>query len=183
MGKHELCLAHTQHTFQQGSSNTIRPRNAKSNVAKRIAAFVNRQPKRRRLLAKGGLADEDIDYEALWDEFTSMVRSNKKCRARVLEDVRVESDGTFSFECSEAKELCDCIVKVGETGVEPHFYAEDGDYTLELNVFRDDESGYVSYEIKENDDYSAYGDVNEGDVEDETGYRRRLLDSRGGRGS
>ena len=30
-------------------------------------------------------------------------------------------------------------------------------------------------EIKENDDYLAYGDVNEGDVEDATGYRRRLL--------
>ena len=102
-----------------------------------------------------------------------MVRSNKKCPARVLEDVHVESDGTFSFECSEAKELCDCIVKVGETGVEPRFYAEDGDYTLELNVFRDGE--YVSYEIKENDDYLAYGDVNEGDVEDATGYRRRRL--------
>ena len=138
---------------------------------------------RRRLLAKGGLADEDIDYEALWDEFTSMVRSNKKCRGRVLEDVHVESDGTFSFECSEAKELCDCIVKVGETGMEPHFYAEDGDYTLELNVFRDDESGYVSYEIKENDDYLAYGDVNEGDVEDATGMRRRLLQVGGNGGS
>ena len=54
-----------------------------------------------------------------------------------------------------------------------HFYAKDGDYTLELNVFRDDESGYVSYEIKENDDYLAYGNVNEGDVEDATGMRRR----------
>ena len=111
-----------------------------------------------------------------------MVRSNKKCPARVLKKVHVESDGTFSFECSEAKELCDCIVKVGETGVEPHFYAEDGDYTLELNVFRDDESGYVSYEILENGEALAYGDVNEGDVEGATGYRRRrrLLRNSGG---
>lgn len=184
--KHQLCLPHTQHTFQQGRSNTIEPRNAKSNVAKRIAAFVNRQRSRsrRRLLTKGGLADENIDYEALWDEFTSMVQSNNKCRARVLEDVNVESDGTFSFECSEAKELCDCIVKVGETGVEPRFYAEDGDYTLELNVFRDGD--YVSYEIMENGEALAYGDVNEGDVEDATGMRRRrrrLLQGGGHHGS
>ena len=151
----------------------------------KCAAVEKSQPKRRRLLAKGGLTDEHIDYEALWGEFTSMVRSNKKCRARVLEDVHVESDGTFSFQCSEAKELCDCIVKAGETGIKPHFYAEDGDYKLELNVLRDDESGYVSYEIKENDDYLAYGDVNEGDVEDATGYRRRrrLLQSGVGGGS
>merc|ERR1711871_297712 len=82
--KYQLCLPHTQHTFQQGRSNTIKPRNAKSNVAKRISAFVNRQRSRRRLLAKGGLADEDIDYGARWNDFTRMVRSNKKCPARVL---------------------------------------------------------------------------------------------------
>ena len=39
-------------------------------------------------------------------------------------------------------------------------------------MFRN-EDDYVSYEIKENDDYLAYGDVNEGDVEDATGWRRR----------
>ena len=97
----------------------------------------------------------------------------------------MESDGTFSFECSEAEELCDCIVKVGETGMEPQFYAEDGDYKLELNVFRD--GGYVSYEIKENGEALAYGDVNEGDVEDATGHRRRrrrrLLQAGAGGGS
>merc|ERR1711907_308642 len=105
--------------------------------------------------------------EALWDEFTLMVRSNGKCRARVLKDVHVESDGAFSYECSVAKALCNCIVKVGKTGMEPKFYAKDGDYKLELNVFRD--GGYVSYEILENGKALAYGDVNEGDVEGVTG--------------
>merc|ERR1712196_392136 len=34
--EHQLRLRHTQHTFQ-GRSNTIKPRNSKSNVVKRIA--------------------------------------------------------------------------------------------------------------------------------------------------
>jgi len=171
--KHQLCLPYTQHTFLQGRSNTIKPRNAaRANIIKRIAAFVNRQRRRRRrLLAKDGLTDEDINYEAHWEEFTSMVKSNGKCHHSVLKHVHVESDGTFSFECSKAEELCNCIVKVGKDGVEPNFYAKDGDYKLELNVFRD--GGYVSYEILENGEALAYGDVNEGDVEGATGYRRR----------
>merc|ERR1711871_478356 len=126
-----------------------------------------RQPR----LSKDGVTYENIDYEALWGEFTSMVKSNGKCRDGILQDVRVESGGIFSFECSEAEELCDCIVKVGVTGVEPHFYVEDGDYKLALDVFRDNESGYVSYKIKEGDEYIDYGDVNDGRVD----RRRRRL--------
>ena len=75
---------------------------------------------------------------------------------------------------------------VGETGWEAKFFSpEEEGSSLELTVFRNGD-GYVSYEIKENDDYLAYGDVNEGDVEDATGMRRRrrrLLQGGGHHGS
>ena len=42
---------------------------------------------------------------------------------------------------------------------------EDDSCSLELTVFRTDDGdnkGYAAYEIKEGDDYIAYGDVNDG---------------------
>ena len=71
--------------------------------------------------------------------------------------------------------MCDYIVGVGETGWEAKFFSpeEEGSY-IHLTVFKN-EDGYVSYELKENDVALAYGDVNEGDVEVATGYRRRRL--------
>eukprot|EP00944_MAST-04C_sp_MAST-4C-sp1_P006283 g6283.t1 len=138
------------------------------------------KPRGRRLLS----SDYDFDYPALWDEFASNVLTNGECDGRVLQDVEVDKDGSFEFECSKANALCACIVGVGETDWEAEFFSpeEEGSF-LELTVFRDDETGYVSYELKENGEYLAYGDVNEGDVEGVTGYRRRrrlLQASRGG---
>ena len=52
---------------------------------------------------------------------------------------------------------------------------------VELNVFRDGD--YVSCEIMENGEALAYGDMNEEDVEDATGMRRRLLQSGSHHGS
>ena len=52
---------------------------------------------------------------------------------------------------------------------------------VELNVFRDGD--YVSWEIMENGEALAYGDMNEEGVEDATGMRRRLLQVGGNGGS
>jgi len=118
----------------------------------------------------------DFDYSALWDEFASNVLTNGECDGKILQDVDVHEDGSFAFECSKAEKLCDCIVGVGETGWEAHFFSpEEEGSALELTVFRDDETGYVAYEIMENGEALAYGNVNEGDAEDATGYRRRRL--------
>ena len=127
----------------------------------------NAVQKRRRLLGN------TLDYELLWSDFLINVKSKGGCPAWVLKDVTVEQNGEFWFECSYAKKLCECIVDVGENNKQVTFFSEIEKDSLELTVFSND--GYVSYEILENDEDIAYGDVNEGDVEGATGYRRRRL--------
>ena len=67
-----------------------------------------------------------------------------------------EDDGSFSFHCSQAASLCNCIQHVGWSGEEPHFVAGN----IGLNVFRHE--GLVGYEITEDGYAVVYGDVNEG---------------------
>ena len=83
----------------------------------------------------------------------------------------------------QAGGLCDCIVGVGATGWEAHFFSpEQEGISLELTMFKDKKTGYVSYVIMKNGKTLAYGDVNEGDVEGATGNRRRRRLLQGGAG-
>eukprot|EP00944_MAST-04C_sp_MAST-4C-sp1_P016177 g16177.t1 len=122
----------------------------------------------------------DFDYSALWNEFASKLLTNGECAGEILQDVDVNQDGAFQFKCSKAIALCNCIVGVGETGWKAHFFSpEEEGSSIELNVLKDDKTDYVSFEIMENGEHLAYGDVNEGDVEGAIGNGRRRLLSTG----
>ena len=102
-----------------------------------------------------------------WDEFTTYVQTAQgTCNSQILQDVSVSNDGSFSFHCSQAAALCNCIQHVGGSGEEQHFVAGN----IGLNVFRHD--GLVGYEITEDGEALVYGDVNEGRMDRR---RRRLL--------
>ena len=125
-------------------------------------ATSNEEKRRRRLL---GYSDD-------WNEFTTYVQTAQgTCNSHILQDVSVYDDGSFSFKCSQAAALCNCIQHVGWSGEEQHFVAGN----IGLNVFRQD--GLVGYEITEDGEALVYGDVNEGRMD----RRRRLLsNNRGG---
>ena len=130
--------------------------------------------------SRRGLLSE-IDYSALWEDFVEYVEVDEQqadvCSSGydMLSQVSVHSNGAFEFSCDQSPRLCKCISAIGTGKVgDQVFFADD----LELTVFRADD-GYA-YEIKEGDEYIDYGDVNDGRRDRR---RRRLLDSRGGRGS
>merc|ERR1712006_29621 len=114
-----------------------------------------------------------LGYSDDWDEFTTYVKTTwGTCNSEILQDVNVDDDGSFSFHCSQAAALCNCIQHVGGSGEEQHFVAGN----IGLNVFLHE--GEVSYEITEGGEAFSYGDVNEGKMDRR---RRRLLqNSKGG---
>ena len=122
----------------------------------------NEEKRRRRRL---------LGYSDDWNEFTTYVQTAQgTCNSHILQDVSLYDDGSFSFHCSQAAALCNCIQHVGWSGEEQHFVAGD----IGLNVFRHE--GLVGYEITEYGYTVVYGDVNGGRMD----RRRRLLQQGGG---
>jgi len=81
--------------------------------------------------------------------------------------------GEFYFSCSQSRKLCECIEHVVKSSEEQTFAAGN----IGLAVFFQD--GTVGYEISEDGEAFAYGDVNEG----KNARRRRRLLQRSGGGS
>merc|ERR550514_2657345 len=109
-----------------------------------------------------------LGYSDDWNEFTTYVQTTQgTCNSEILQDVSVYDDGSFSFHCSQAAALCNCIQHVGWSGEEQHFVADN----IGLNVFRHE--GLVGYKITEDGYAVVYGDVNEGRIDRRR--RRRLL--------
>ncbi len=126
----------------------------------------NEEQRRRRLLDLG------YDYSAIWNKFTMDVDTVKgTCSSEILKDVKVKSDGSFSFQCSKAKALCACIEHVGESGKTQEFVG--GSSNIFLNLFLSD--GIVGYEIQGKNSEIEYGAVNDGKMDRR---RRRLLRAR-----
>ena len=126
-----------------------------------------------------GKTGEEYDYSALWEDFVEYVEVDEQqadvCSSGydMLSQVNVDSNGAFEFSCRRSPRLCKCISAIGTGKVGDQVFFADN---LELTVFRQDdpdEEGYeyAAYEIKEGDEYIAYGDVNDG----RTDRRRRLL--------
>ena len=122
----------------------------------------NEEQRRRRLL------DLDYDYSAMWNKFTMDVTTKGTCSSEILKDVKVKSDGSFSFQCSKAKALCACIEHVGDSGKTQEFVG--GSSNIFLNLFLSD--GIVGYEIQGKNGEIEYGAVNDGKMDRR---RRRLL--------
>eukprot|EP00944_MAST-04C_sp_MAST-4C-sp1_P001011 g1011.t1 len=161
-------LIATKYTYLH-KTNSVKPKPGNGEKLKeaimKVVESKNNNNRRRRLLG----------WNAHWKEFTADVKTTQgSCNSELLKDVHIEDSGSFRFECSKAKALCACIQHVGSSGEEQHFLAGN----VQLNVFRLD--GTVSYEIFEDGNSLAYGDVNDGMVNKR---RRRLLSSRGGGGS
>merc|ERR1711918_103290 len=101
-----------------------------------------------------------VGYSDVWNVFTTYVQTKRgTCNSHMLQDVSVDGDGSFSFKCSQAAALCNCIQHVGGSGEEQHFVAGN----IGLNVFRLD--GTVSYEITEDGNAVVYGAVNDGKMD------------------
>jgi len=169
-------LAGTKYTLLE-KPNSLKPKNGEIGAKLMIAvqkAVADKKDntnneKRRRRRRLVGFSDD-------WDEFTTYVQTAQgTCNSQILQDVSVSNDGSFSFKCSQAAALCNCIQHVGGSGEEQHFVAGN----IGLNVFRQD--GLVGYEITEDGEAFSYGDVNEGRMDRRR--RRRLLQSDGAGGS
>eukprot|EP00942_MAST-04A_sp_MAST-4A-sp1_P011591 g11591.t1 len=133
-------------------------------AVKKVVRSKEGENRRRRLL----------NWKNHWEQFTTYVETAKgSCPKSILTGVNVEPNGEFYFSCSQSPKLCKCIKNVGSSGKEQHFLAGN----IGLVIFFQDST--VSYEISEDGNPFAYGDVNEGMNE----RRRRLLQARGGGGS
>ena len=161
-------LAGTKYTLLE-KPNSLKPKNGE--IGKKLMIAVKKavadkkdntnEEKRRRRRLLVGFSDD-------WNEFTTYVQTAQgTCNSQILQDVSVSNDGSFSFKCSQAAALCNCIQHVGGSGEEQHFVAGN----IGLNVFRQD--GLVGYEITEDGEAFSYGDVNEGRMDRRR--RRRLL--------
>ena len=133
---------------------------------------------RRRLLSK-----VRMDWDDAWSGFISNVNSHGdndgKCKVHnSLSGVNVDTDGSYSFSCSQSPDLCDCISQVGtgSTNADTQYFVNQN-MGIYLGVFKD--GGTAAYEICEiNGECHAYGDVNDGK---NARRRRRLLgNARGG---
>jgi len=129
--------------------------------------------RKRKLLA-------ETNNAALWKEFVAYVKGGQStsinCRngRDMLSGVTVYEDGSFSFACSNTGNLCNCISDVGSSKVQEQIFSA-GKLSLILFSHR----GQAAYEIQENGEALAYGDVNSGRVD----RRRRLMQDGGGGGS
>ena len=114
-----------------------------------------------------------LNWKNHWEQFTTYVETTKgSCPESILTGVIVKPTGEFYFSCSQSPKLCDCIEHVADSSEEQTFAAGN----IGLAVFLVD--GTVGYEISEDGEAFAYGDVNEG--KNARRRRRRLLQSRGG---
>ena len=132
---------------------------------------------RRRLLSK-----VRMDWNDAWSGFTSNVNSHGdndgKCKVHnSLGGVKDDADGSYSFSCSQSRDLCDCASGVGTGSVSDTQYFVNQNMGIYLGIFRND-GDEASYEICEIDgECVAYGDVNDGK---NARRRRRLLGRRSG---
>jgi hypothetical protein len=159
-------LAGTKYTSLE-KRNSLKPKSSETGEKLMIAvknviagekANSNEEKRRRRRL---------VGYSDDWNEFTTYVQTAQgTCDSQILQDVHVYDDGSFSFHCSQAAALCNCIQHVGGSGEEQHFVAGN----IGLNVFRQD--GLVGYEITKDGKAVVYGNVNDGRMDRR---RRRLL--------
>ena len=124
-----------------------------------------------------------MDWGDAWSSFISDVNSHGdndgKCKVhKSLSGVNVDTDGSYSFSCSQSPDLCNCISQVGtgSTSADTQYFVNEN-MGIYLGVFKHE--GAAAYEICEiNGECHAYGNVNDG--MNARRRRRRLLQGRGG---
>ena len=166
-------LASTKYTLLE-KTNSLKPKNGEAGekLMKAIETVaVAGKENDSNSKADNNNSEEKRNRRDDWNEFTTYVETTQgTCNSQILQDVSVHDDGSFSFQCSQAAALCNCIQHVGGSGEEQHFVAGN----IGLIVFRQD--GLVGYEITEDRNAVAYDDVNGGRM----GRRRRRLLQHGG---
>eukprot|EP00943_MAST-04B_sp_MAST-4B-sp1_P008392 g8392.t1 len=179
-GKYQILKGTKYVTINKAKTNFITPKNkteksvmwvAIENVLK-LKKNIN---VRRKLLSEPNY--EERNYEAEWEEFLTYVEGGTKiCKDdgngnTVLSHVHVDPNGIFKFSCSVSEQLCVCIHAIGEAMIAEQTFRAGN---VKLTVFRN-EKGFASFEILEGKTPIGYGDVNDGDVENALGRRRRRL--------